>query len=114
MSSANQTKKTKPFSETLFEKMILINPAVKDMEFYEFQYGLDNLIPVDGWESVVIDENEDLINCINQIGFYEKIQLKPRINGQIVLDKNIVHLTNTLFVGIVSGKYDLAPFLIGL
>ena len=107
MDSANQTIETKTFSMTLFEKMKLINPAVKDLEFYEFQYALDNLIPVEGWESVVVEEEDFLVNQISQLEFYQQIQLKPRINGQIVLDKNIVKLTNMLFTGIVNGKYKL-------
>ena len=104
MMSENQYEESF-FSETLFEKMKFINPAVNDLELYEFQYALDNLKPVNGWNSIKVNEKEDVLTLINQNAFYEQIQLKPRINGQIVLDENIINLTNMLFVGIVSGQY---------
>ena len=104
MMSENQYEESL-FSETLFEKMKFINPAVNDLELYEFQYALDNLKPVNGWNGIKVNEKEDVLTLINQNAFYEQIQLKPRINGQIVLDENIINLTNMLFVGIVSGQF---------
>jgi uridine kinase len=95
------------FSEILFEKMKKINPAIEDLEFYEFQYALDNLIPHNGWNSISLLEKEELNELINRMDFYEQIQLKPRINNQIVLDENISKLTNILFAGLVSGKYEI-------
>jgi uridine kinase len=95
------------FSETLFEKMKIINSAVKDLELYEFQYALVNLIPVDGWKNVQLNEKDEILTLINQVAFYEQIQLKPRIYGQIVLDVCIIKLTNMLFVGIVTGDYEV-------
>ncbi len=95
------------FSEILFEKMKLLNEALIDLELYEFQYALDNLNPVDGWNSVQLIEKKEIVSRINQTAFYEQIQLKPRINGQIVLDENIINLTTLLLVGIATGKYNL-------
>jgi uridine kinase len=83
-----------------------IDPAVGDLELYEFRYGLDNLIPEAGWASVTLDEEEDIDARLNSRAFYSSIQIKPRIEDRIVLDEKIVRLTNMLFVGLVSGAYE--------
>jgi uridine kinase len=95
------------FSALLFERMKRINAAVRDMELYEFRYGLDNLYPKDGgWASVRLAEKADVEEMVNSREFYTGIQIKPRLDGRIVLDSNIVGLTNMLFVGLVTGKYS--------
>lgn len=94
------------FSQTLFEKMKHINPAITDLELYEFQYGLKNLTPVRGWESIVPDSHETIEVRVNSRTFYDSIQIKPRLDDRIVLDDKIVGLTNMLFVGLVTGLYD--------
>ena len=43
------------FSTALFEIMQRVHPGVNEMEFYEFQYCLDNLIPKAGWASITLD-----------------------------------------------------------
>src|SRR3990172_249854 len=48
------------FPEILFEKMKRINPAIQELELYEFRYGLNNLIPEGGWGSVTPDEKEKI------------------------------------------------------
>ena len=93
------------FSVTLFEKMKHISPAVKDLELYEFQYALKNISPANGWESIQPDMKEEIEARINNRTFYDSIQIKPRVDDRIVLDEQIIHLTNMLFVGLVSGAY---------
>ena len=36
------------FSKALYEIMKDIDPAIRDMELYEFQYALKNIAPVSG------------------------------------------------------------------
>jgi uridine kinase len=93
------------FPERLYEVMQRINPGVQDLELYEFGYALDNLLPEKGWASIELDEIEAIENLVNSRAFYDSIQLKPRLNGQVVLDNQIQQLTSMLFAGLVSGKY---------
>jgi uridine kinase len=105
--SASNTSSPDVFSETLYEKMRRINPGVEELELYEFRYALDNLYPQNGgWASVKLDQKEEIEQRINTRDFYAGIQLKPRLDGKIVLDENIVQLTNMLFVGLVTGEYS--------
>jgi uridine kinase len=94
------------FSVTLFEKMKHISPAVVDLELYEFQYGLKNITPADGWESGQPDTKEEIEARINGRAFYDSIQIKRRVDDRIVLDDKIVCLTNMLFVGLITGAYE--------
>jgi len=93
------------FSEILFDRMKRLNPAVSDMELYEFRYGLNNLIPEKGWDSVELDNTEAIEKRVNDRDFFSGIQIKPRQDDRIVLDENILRLTAMLFVGLVTGKY---------
>ena len=96
------------FSKALFEKMKFISPAVADLELYEFQYALKNITPKAGWESIQIDSKEEIKTCVNSRAFYDSIQIKRRVEDRIVLDEQIIHLTNLLFVGLVTGVYEEA------
>ncbi len=40
------------FSEKLFEIMKQINPGISNLELYEFRYGMLELIPENGWNSI--------------------------------------------------------------
>jgi uridine kinase len=93
------------FSAVLYQKMVSINPAVQDLELYEFRYCLDNLLPQGGWSSIEPDSPAVLEKRVHARAFYEAIQLKPVIENRIVLDESIVRLTNMLFVGLVTGEY---------
>ncbi len=94
------------FSECLYGRLASINPAIRDLELYEFRYALDNLYPANGgWASVTLDSQEEILRRINTRDFYVKVQLKPRVNNRIVLDESIARLTNMLFVGLVTGAY---------
>ena len=93
------------FSEILFEKMKHISDPLNDLELYEFRYALKNITPAEGWDSVQLDTSEEIEACINDRAFYDSIQIKRRVNGTIILDEQIVRLTNMLFVGLLNDTY---------
>ncbi len=94
------------FSATLFEKMKAIDSCIEDLELYEFRYCLDNQFPHDGgWASVQLESKEEIEKRIHSRDFFAAIELKPKVDGQIVLDETIFNLTNMLFVGLVTGEY---------
>ena len=96
------------FSSVLFEKMKCINPALEDLEPYEFRYCLNNLIPEPGgWASVKLDSQEEIERRVNDTAFYKSIQIKTKVDERIILDPQIVYLTNMLFVGLVTGAFSL-------
>jgi len=96
---------TEAFSEILFDRMKRLNPAVSEMELYEFRCALNNLVPKGGWASVELDDTEAIEKRVNDRDFFSGIQLKPRLDDRIVLDENILRLTAMLFVGLVTGEY---------
>jgi len=94
------------FSIALFEKMKCINPALEDLEPYEFRYCLNNLIPEPGgWASVKPDSWDEIERRVNDTAFFKSIQIKAKVDDRIILDPQIVNLTNMLFVGLVTGAY---------
>jgi uridine kinase len=93
-------------SEILYKKMKRINPGIQELELYEFRYALTNLAPEGGWASVKLDDKETIEKRINSRDFYTGIQQKPRVGDRLVLDENIVRLTNMLFVGLVTGEFS--------
>lgn len=95
------------FSKVLYEKMRRINAGIAELEPYEFHYALDNLYPKPGgWTSVRLDSQAEIEQRINTRDFYAGIKLKPRTQDRVVLDENLVRLTNMLFVGLVTGEYS--------
>jgi uridine kinase len=94
------------FSQILYQYLQVINPAIMDLELFEFRYALENLIPKFGWEGVEINEPQEIEVMLDTCDYYESIQLRPRINGKPVMDEQIVHLTQMLFKGLVIGKYS--------
>jgi uridine kinase len=106
MSSTNILSDSRLFSETLFEKMKLLSPGIQELELYEFRYGLGELLPENGWNSVKLDSRKEIETRINSRAFYDSIQIKPRVGDRIVLDPQIVHLSQMLFVGLVTGEYS--------
>jgi uridine kinase len=95
------------FSSSLFEKMQGINPAIADMELYEFRYCLDNLTPQSGWASVVVLSKNEIEQMVGSRAFYDSIQVKPMLDDSIVLDEKVLRLTRTLFFGLVNGDYSV-------
>ncbi len=94
------------FSADLFKMMQSVEPALEGLELYEFRYGLDNILPPGGWDSVPLEPKEDIERRVNSRAFYDAIQIKPRVGDRIVLDDHIVKLAHTLFAGLVCGAYD--------
>lgn len=106
MTETNILNDPEAFTTILYEKMKQIFPGVGEMELYEFRYGLDNLIPAEGgWAGVSLENAESIERRIEDPDFYTSIQIKPRLGDRIVLDSQIVRLTNMLFTGLVLGKY---------
>jgi uridine kinase len=95
------------FDAVLFEKMIEVLPSIGDLELYEFSYALKNLRPAAGWASVKPLPMREIESMVNERGFYESIQTKRKVSDKIVLDDNIMNLTQHLFVGLVSGEYPV-------
>lgn len=96
------------FSAALFEKTKHISPALTDLELYEFRYALKNITPASGWGSVQLDTKEAIETLVQDRAFYDSIQIKHRVEDRIILDEQIVRLTNMLFAGLVSDTYDEA------
>jgi len=96
------------FSETLFKKLKIIQPALELLEIYEFRYALQNLTPQRGWESVHPLARVEIEQQIGDLDFYSSVQLKPKSNGKVILDQKIVNLSQMLFVGLVLEDYPVA------
>lgn len=106
MDPRNCLSDPRAFSEALYEKMKRINAGIADLALYEFRYGLDNLTPEGGgWESVELDAMDEIEQRIQQRDFYIGIQLRPRVDGRIVLDETIARLARMLLVGLLKGDY---------
>jgi hypothetical protein len=93
------------FSETLFEKMKLVSPGLQELELYEFRYGLAELLPKNGWDSVQLESREQIETRVNSRAYYDSIEIKPRVDGRIVMNAEIIRLAQMLFVGLVTGEY---------
>jgi uridine kinase len=94
------------FLEILYQVMKGINPAVGDMELYEFKYGLDTIFPNENWFKVHLLQQTEIEEKVNSARYYERIQIKPMNGNKIKLDDEITLLTQMLFTGMVNGKYS--------
>lgn len=94
------------FSEILYEKLTQISPAVGRLALYEFRYALDNLTPDDGWSSILPLLPADVEDKVHKLAFFDSIEIKPKMDGKIVLDNQIAALTRMLFAGLVRGDYS--------
>jgi uridine kinase len=95
------------FLEKLFVIMQGINRGVGDLELYEFKYGFDTIFPeIDSQVAVQLMEESAIEKQVNSSGYYDKIQIKPKANGKIMLDEEITRLTQMLFTGLANGKYS--------
>ncbi len=95
------------FSTILFERMQAINPGLQDLELYEFCYGLNNLVPSGGWDSISLEQTAEIDKKVNDRLFYDSIQIKPKVGDRIVLDERALALTRMLLVGLVTGDYSI-------
>jgi uridine kinase len=105
MTQENLLVQPDAFSKELFEKMKVINEGFTMLELYEFRYGLNEMTPENGWNSVILDTPELLETRVSGREYYDDIQIKPLKDGKISLDEHIINLTRMLFVGLVTGKY---------
>jgi len=94
------------FSEALFEKMKQINPGISEMELYEFRYGLNDLVPENGWGSIKLDGKKEIEMRLSTRDFYDGIQIKAKAGDRFVLDAQIIRLAQMLCVGLITGEYD--------
>lgn len=105
MTSTNVQQDLDAFSLALYERMIDINGGIAELELYEFRYGLNELVPPNGWDSIALDSQEEIEGRVNQREFYSGIQIKLMVSGRIVLDPACVRLSQMLLVGLVTGAY---------
>ena len=103
----NAVLNSEQFSRNLFEKMKQVNPGIKDLEFYEFVYGLDNLIPDQGWNLISLEDIQSIETKISQKEFFSSLKNKPVKNNKFVLDEQIIRLSQMLFKGLVTDYYSL-------
>lgn len=94
------------FSKVLYQKMQVINPAIADLELFEFRYALENLLPKSGWDSIEVAEPKKIEEMVNSRDYFESIQLRPKINGKPVIDDQIIQKTQVIFTGLVIDKYS--------
>ena len=87
----------KLFAVSLFEKMKLIEPGIAEMELYEFIYTLNNITPNAGWAFVTVSPKDAIEKMVNDREFYDRIKIKEKVNGKIVLDPHITDLNSTTF-----------------
>jgi uridine kinase len=107
MSSLKPFPGPEEFSKILFEKMKQVNPGIADLELYEFRYCLNNITPQSGWARVALSPKDEVEQTVNSRAFYDSIQIKPKVDGCIVLDEKIESLAHMLFVGLVTGDYPV-------
>jgi uridine kinase len=107
MSKKNLLLDSEKFSHNLFQKMLLVNKGFEFLEFYEFDYALENVFPVKGWSSIKPDKMEAIHELCTKPDFFSSIELKPLCNNQIILDKTLLHLTQIIMVGLVSEEYPI-------
>jgi uridine kinase len=96
------------FSEALFEIMKSVCSGMNELELYEFRYGLAELLPEGGWHTIPLETREQVEKRVNSRAFYDSIQIKPMLGDRIVLDAAIIHLSQMLFAGLVTGDYSPA------
>ena len=106
MIGTNRLKSAEDFTASLFKELQKIQPGVEDLAFYEFRYALENYFPENGWESIRPILKAEIQSMIEDRGFYESIEHKPKIGERIVLDRQIFRLNQTLFTGLVRGDYS--------
>lgn len=105
MITTAEFKDTKLFSRVLYDLMKPMDCGVEMLDLYEFRYCLHNLEPENGWQSIQLETMEVIESRVSSRAFYDGIQIKPRRDGQIVLDEPICHLTRVLLAGLAAGEY---------
>ena len=95
------------FMQSLFEKLRNLNPAVSELTLDELGYCLETLTPNEGWDALSLPTQQEIEALITSQAFYESIQLKPKLDGKLVLDSQVKRLNQQLLAGLVKGAYPL-------
>ena len=95
------------FCEALHHQMNRIAPICSRMEPYEFRYSLNNITPETGWSGINTEPLQVIEKMITDVAFFDQVQIKPKVDGRIVLDETVTRLTQMLFVGLVKGDYPV-------
>ncbi len=95
------------FAEALYPILVQVNPGIAKLEPYELRYCLDNLTPTQGWASVTPAPEGEIEAQLQDRQFFESIQLNPMRAGRIVLDTQVMGLTQMLLAGLAAGRYSL-------
>lgn len=107
MDEAEKLSNNDRFSESLFETLRVLCPALDDLELFEFRYCLENITPEQGWQSVELMSISEIERMVNTTTYYSSIQLKPKRDDRFVMDPQILALLRMLFVGLVTGQYPI-------
>jgi uridine kinase len=94
------------FSAALYTRLQAVQPGIAALALYEFRYALENITPAGGWASLTLDPPAVIEERVNRRAFYDSIQIKPIAAGRIVLDAQLLSLTQTLLAGLVAGAYS--------
>ena len=106
MDQTNLLTQTEVFSERLYQKLSQLNAGIQELALYEFRYALELITPPLGWQTVTVEALNTLAERIQQPSFLTGVQFKPQRNGKTILDPSICHLTQQLFVGLVTEVYS--------
>lgn len=93
------------FVPSLFTLMKEVEAGVRNLEFFEFEYMLEDMLTEIDWDGVAVHTQEEIERQISCRDFYTGIQVKPLQEKKIVLDDRIINLTRTLWKGMLSGSY---------
>ena len=98
------------FPEQLFDVMKQLNPALEELEPYEFRYCMNNLVPEPGgWESVQLDSLENIERRINDLAFYKSIQIKA--NAIANLDIRLIKGVHISYVKPAVPFFIINPYI---
>lgn len=107
MTNTEEKLNHQDFLNNLFKIMQGINPGVGDLELYEFNYGFDTIFSEnDDPGEIRLTAPREIERLVNSRSYYDKIQIKPKVGAKIILDEEITHLTQMLFVGLAIGRYS--------
>ena len=107
MDQTNLLTQTEVFSERLYQKLSQLNAGIQELALYEFCYALELITPPLGWQTIAVEALDTLAERIQQPSFLTGVQFRPQRNGKTILDPSICHLTQQLFVGLVTEVYSM-------
>jgi uridine kinase len=105
MLGTSRLNSSESFTLALYAALQQVNPGIADLALYEFRYGLEHALPEHGWDAVELLPQAAIEQMIASREFYASIQLKPRRGDKIVLDEQVLRLTQVLLAGLATGAY---------